>query len=125
MAIALAEHVEPRARGVRAPALPAQPIPGGGSEGGRSPPPSRMSTWPLLSIITWAPFAGAVLIMFTARHRPLLVRGLAIGSTGLSLLCSLLIYVTYDREAASFQFYEEVALVPPLGIKYQLGVDGM
>jgi NADH-quinone oxidoreductase subunit M len=84
-----------------------------------------MNGWPILSIITWAPFVGAVLIMFTARHRPLLVRGLAVTSTGIALLGTLLIYFTYDREAAGFQFYEEISLVPPLGIKYQLGVDGM
>src|SRR5437867_6734840 len=63
--------------------------------------------------------------MFPARHRPLLVRGIAVASTGLSLLAALAIYAAYDREAAGFQFYEELALVPPLGIKYQLGVDGM
>ena len=27
-------------------------------------------TVPLLSIITWSPFIGALLIMFTARHSP-------------------------------------------------------
>ena len=37
-----------------------------------------MNGWPVLSIMTWAPFVGAVLIMFTARHRPLLVRVLAL-----------------------------------------------
>src|SRR5213593_3859178 len=84
-----------------------------------------MSGWPVLSVITWAPFVGAVLIMFTARHRPLLVRGIAVASTGLSLLAALAIYAAYDREAAGFQFYEEIPLVPPLGIKYQVGVDGM
>jgi NADH-quinone oxidoreductase subunit M len=81
--------------------------------------------WPVLSIITWAPFVGAVLIMFTARHRPLLVRWLAVASTGVALGLSLVIYAAYDRAAAGFQFYEEIVLVPPLGITYQLGVDGM
>ena len=84
-----------------------------------------MAGWPVLSIITWAPFAGAVLIMFLARHRPRLVRWLAVISTALSLVLSIAIYVAYDREAAGFQFYEELALVPPLGINYQLAVDGM
>src|SRR5262249_24706292 len=101
------------------------PVRGGGSEGGRSPPPRSMSGWPVLSIVTWAPFAGAVLIMFTARRLPLLVRLIAVASTSVTLVTALLMYVAYDREAAGFQFYEEIALVPPLGIKYQLGVDGM
>ena len=78
-----------------------------------------------LSIIMWSPFVGAVLIMFLARHRPLLVRVLALITTAIPLVLSIAIYVGYEREAAGFQFYEELSLVPPLGINYQLGVDGM
>ena len=78
-----------------------------------------------LSIITWSPFVGAVLIMFLARHRPLLVRVLALITTAIPLVLSIAIYVAYEPEAAAFQFYEELSLVPPLGINYQLGVDGM
>jgi NADH-quinone oxidoreductase subunit M len=84
-----------------------------------------MTQFPSLSVITWAPFVGAVLIMFLARHRPLLVRWIALVSTGVSLALSIRIYAVYEREAAGFQFYEELPLVPPLGINYQLGVDGM
>ncbi len=80
---------------------------------------------PLLSLITWAPFLGALLIMFTARRSPLAVRLIALGSTGLSTALSFWTYVSYDREAAGFQFYEKLVLVPPLGIAYELGVDGM
>jgi NADH-quinone oxidoreductase subunit M len=79
----------------------------------------------VLSIITWAPFVGALLIMFTARRRPLAVRLIATGSTGLSAILSVWVYGTYEQEAAGYQFYEKVALVPPLGISYELGVDGM
>jgi NADH-quinone oxidoreductase subunit M len=80
---------------------------------------------PVLSIITWAPFIGALLIMFTARHRPLAVRLIAVAASALSTALSVWVYVQYDREAAGFQFYEKVSLVPPLGISYELGVDGM
>ena len=84
-----------------------------------------MNGWPILSIMTWAPFVGAVLIMFTARHRPLLVRMISVVTTGISLVTAILAYIAYDRDAAGFQFYEELALVPQLGIKYQVGIDGM
>jgi hypothetical protein len=33
-----------------------------------------MITIPILSLITWMPFIGAILIMFGARHNPFLVR---------------------------------------------------
>jgi NADH-quinone oxidoreductase subunit M len=82
-------------------------------------------TFPILSLITWAPFVGALLIMFTARRSPRAVRLMAVASTGLSTILTLWIYVRYDREAAGFQFYEKLSLVPPLGISYELAVDGI
>jgi NADH-quinone oxidoreductase subunit M len=86
---------------------------------------ASMTGFPTLSVITWSPFVGAVLIMFLARHRPLLVRWISLVAAAISLLLSIRIYWAYEREAAGFQFYEELSLVPPLGINYQLGVDGM
>jgi NADH-quinone oxidoreductase subunit M len=83
------------------------------------------AVFPVLSVITWAPFIGALLIMFTARHRPLAVRLIALAATAVSLVLAIAIYVAYDREAAGFQFGERVLLVPPLGIAYELGVDGI
>ena len=82
-------------------------------------------TFPVLSVITWSPFVGALLIMFTARRSPLAVRLIAAVTTAISTLLSLWIYVRYEREAAGFQFYEKIPLVPPLGISYELAVDGM
>jgi NADH-quinone oxidoreductase subunit M len=80
---------------------------------------------PVLSLITWAPFIGALLIMFTARHRPQAVRLIAAISTGVSAVLALWLYVAYDRQASGFQFYEKLPLVPPLGINYELAIDGM
>ena len=84
-----------------------------------------LTTFPVLSIITWAPFVGALLIMFTARRSPLAVRLIALVSTGIATILSVWLYVAYDREAAGFQFYERLPLVPPLGITYELAVDGI
>ena len=80
---------------------------------------------PELSIITWAPFVGALLIMFTARHRPRAVRWIAAVTTGISAVLSIHVYAAYDYETAGFQFYEKLPLVPPLGISYELGADGI
>jgi len=84
-----------------------------------------MTGLPVLSVITWAPFVSALVIMFGARHRPLLVRWTAVVGTGVSLALSLWLYAAYDRTAGGFQFAERVALVPTLGISYELAVDGM
>jgi NADH-quinone oxidoreductase subunit M len=84
-----------------------------------------MNSVPLLSVMTWAPFVSALLIMFTARRRPLLVRWISVAGAAVSLVASLWVYWAYDRVAAGFQFREELPLVPSLGISYLAGVDGI
>lgn len=69
-----------------------------------------MIPFPVLSVITWSPFVGALLIMFCARHRPLAVRLIALVTTAVSIVLSVFIFVVYDREAAGFQFYEKVQI---------------
>jgi NADH-quinone oxidoreductase subunit M len=83
-----------------------------------------LNVW-LLTLITWAPFVGAVLIMFTARHHPLAVRLIAAVTTGFSLVLSIVAYARYDMEAAGFQFYKKISLVPSLGISYEVAADGI
>jgi len=84
-----------------------------------------MSGFPVLSVMTWAPFVAALIVMFFARHRPLLVRWTSAAGATVSLVASLWLYWTYDRAAAGFQFQEEFSLVPSLGISYLLAIDGI
>jgi NADH-quinone oxidoreductase subunit M len=84
-----------------------------------------MNRIPILSVMTWSPLVSALVIMFLARHRPLLVRWTATIGAAISLVASLWVYVNYDRAAAGYQFREEFALVPQLGIRYLMGIDGM
>jgi NADH-quinone oxidoreductase subunit M len=86
---------------------------------------SPVIPFPVLSVITWSPFIGALLIMFTARRSPLAVRLIALVAALVPAVLSVFVFVEYDREAAGFQFYEKVPLMPPLGINYELAVDGM
>ncbi len=81
--------------------------------------------WPVLSLLTAAPFLGAVLIMFGGRSRPAAVRGIAAGATALSLALAVYVYLAYRPEVPGFQFYERYPLVPAFGIAVELGVDGI
>jgi NADH-quinone oxidoreductase subunit M len=75
--------------------------------------------------MTWSPFVAALVVMFFARHRPLLVRWVSLVGATISLICSVWVYWAYDRAAAGFQFTEQFALVPALGISYLFAVDGI
>ena len=79
---------------------------------------ARVTGLPILSIMTWAPFVAALVIMFFARQRPLLVRWTSLIGATVSLVASVWVYWSYDRAAAGFQFNEEFSLVPSLGITY-------
>lgn len=81
--------------------------------------------FPVLSIITWAPFISALIIMAFARHSPKLVRYTSVIGSSLSLVLSIWLYVAYDHSANGFQFHEHLAIVPSMGISYDLAVDGM
>jgi NADH-quinone oxidoreductase subunit M len=84
-----------------------------------------MNGIPILSVMTWAPFVSALVIMLFARHRPQLVRWTAVAGAAVSFAASVWVYWAYDRAAAGFQFREELSIVPSLGISYLLAVDGM
>ena len=84
-----------------------------------------MNGVPILSIMTWAPFVAALIVMFFARQRPLLVRWASLAGATVSLVASVWVFCQYDRQLAGFQFQEEFALVPSLGISYLFAVDGI
>ena len=79
----------------------------------------------MLSILTWAPFVSALIIMALGRSRPLLVRWTALAGAAVSTAGALWVYASYDMAAGGFQFFEQIQLVPSLGISYQLAIDGM
>jgi NADH-quinone oxidoreductase subunit M len=75
--------------------------------------------------VTWAPFVSALFIMAFGRSRPLFVRWTALAGTSVSMLGALWLYGSYDMTLGGFQFFEELPLVPTLGISYQLAIDGI
>ena len=71
--------------------------------------------------MTWAPFVAALVIMFFARHRPLLVRWTSLARRDRvagRVAVGLLGLRPRARPASSSS--EEFALVPSLGISYLL-----
>jgi NADH-quinone oxidoreductase subunit M len=84
-----------------------------------------MTGFPILSVMTWAPFVAALFIMAFGRSRPRFVRLTALAGSAVSTVCALWLFANYDMTTAGFQFFEEVALVPTMGISYQLAIDGM
>jgi NADH-quinone oxidoreductase subunit M len=83
-----------------------------------------MSEYSLL-IILFAPFFGAIALIFVPRQKALLVRMTAGIAAGVSLLASFYVFLAYDTAKGGFQFIQRYAWSEELGIAFYLGVDGI
>ncbi len=83
-----------------------------------------MGEYALLYIL-FAPFAGALALIFVSNRQPSLVRGIAASAAFVSLVASLYIFYGYDPVRGGFQFVQKFAWSKELGIALYLGVDGI
>jgi NADH-quinone oxidoreductase subunit M len=87
-----------------------------------------MSDWPILSLVTFLPTAGAVLILLLRGEAEAVARNaryLALWTSLITFLLSLVLWFRFDRASADFQFVEQAAWIPAFGIRYHMGVDGI
>ena len=91
-----------------------------------------METWPLLSIVTFAPLVGALLILVMVRGdreaTDRNARWLALWASLATFLISLLIWINFETGTADFQFVEKAAWFSIPGgytLSYHMGVDGI
>jgi NADH-quinone oxidoreductase subunit M len=79
----------------------------------------------LLSIITWLPLVGALIILFVFRKdNARAIKRFATAWFGLVFIVSLAL-IGYDRAAGGMQFIEDLQWIPIIGARYQMGVDGV
>ncbi len=79
----------------------------------------------LLSIVTFLPAAGAVLVFLLPRRQEALTKAAALAVTVVAFAASLPLYWGFDSAVADYQFVELRAWMPTLGISYHLGIDGI
>jgi NADH-quinone oxidoreductase subunit M len=82
---------------------------------------------PILSIITFLPLIGALIILFTrgdGARTAQTARWVALITTIIELVLSVYIWANFDGSTAAFQF-EEKANWLGFGIDYHMGVDGI
>ena len=85
--------------------------------------------FPILSLITWLPLVGGLIIMSRARRRGdrRLQRALdrAVDQPDRVRRCRWSCGCKFDPAEPGFQFVESVVWMPQWGIAYKLGVDGI
>ena len=79
---------------------------------------------PILSLITFLPLAGALLLIFLPKENKTLLYGIALTLTAVVFLVSLSLYFGFDAQAEGPQFVEKTGWLG-FGIQYHLGIDGI
>ncbi|MES0026249.1 MULTISPECIES: NADH-quinone oxidoreductase subunit M [unclassified Mesorhizobium] len=86
-----------------------------------------MTAWPILSLVTFLPLVGVLLILFIRDDSPNArrnIRAIAFTTTAATFIISLFIWTGFDNSQAGFQFVEKFAWLDS-GISYHMGVDGI
>ncbi|MGD0103971.1 MAG: NADH-quinone oxidoreductase subunit M, partial [Rhodopila sp.] len=84
--------------------------------------------FPILSLITWLPLAGCLVIMMVRGDEQTVAtnaRWTALWTSLLVFVLSLVLWVSFDTSEPGFQFNEHVTWLPEYKVGYSMGVDGI
>src|ERR1051325_9809860 len=89
-----------------------------------------MSHWPLLSLVTFLPLIGAAFIMLARGDESVVARNarnIALSTSLIVFVLSLLLWIGFDTNAAGFQFVERADWysIGGFAINYHMGIDGI
>ena len=86
-----------------------------------------MTGWPILSVVTFLPILGALFIFAIRGDDEIALRNtrfVAMWTTIITFILSLLIWINFDAGTAEFQFVEKTEWLGG-AINYHMGVDGI
>jgi NADH-quinone oxidoreductase subunit M len=79
----------------------------------------------ILSVITFFPLLGALILVFIRRKNETLIKSLAFIISLIDFFFSLYLYSGFQADTLGMQFREKLAWIPDWGISYQVGIDGI
>src|SRR4029434_4770824 len=79
----------------------------------------------ILTMVTFAPAAGAILLLLFSKNNVKAIRAIALVVTLLTFALSLHLITHFDSATSNFQFVVNVPWIPSIGIDYSMGVDGI
>ncbi len=79
----------------------------------------------MLSLITFLPAIGALLISFIPREREGAIRSAALAISLVTFALSMGLFITFNPAITGMQFEEYAKWIPQIGISYHIGIDGI
>jgi NADH-quinone oxidoreductase subunit M len=86
--------------------------------------PIAYAPFPFLSTILLCCLAGLLAILITPSDQTRMIKWISAAFSGLTLVVSIYLFLTYDKAVGGMQFAEKIDWVPSMGISYFNAVDG-
>lgn len=83
----------------------------------------QMISYPILSIITFFPLFGVLLILLIKNAQT--AKYIALFTTVANLVIAMPVYLNFDKSYAGFQFVEAYQWISTINASYKMGVDGI
>ena len=80
---------------------------------------------PILSLVTWLPLVGAIILIFVPKTQKEVIRLFANVWALLCFLVSIPLVLNFDKTLKGLQFIEDYQWIPLIGARYQIGIDGL
>jgi NADH-quinone oxidoreductase subunit M len=80
---------------------------------------------PILTILTFLPIIGGIIVIGLGADKKLLARWLALGVSFLSLALAIFLWSQFKATSGEIQFEEQYSWIPTLAAQYHLGIDGL
>src|SRR3954470_5979280 len=84
-----------------------------------------MQGFPLLSLLTWLPIAGGLVVLALGERGIKAGRWVALVVALVAFIASIPLFTTFDATTADLQFVEQMPWIPAFHSTYYLGVDGI
>jgi NADH-quinone oxidoreductase subunit M len=81
--------------------------------------------FPILTLITFFPLLGAVLLLFLDKEKKETIRRVTLFVALLEFIFSLPLFFQFRLDTVGMQFQEKVPWIPDYGMSYFLGIDGI
>lgn len=83
-----------------------------------------MDQW-ILTLLTFIPLLGAVIILFLPSGNKNLIRWMAVGTTTVCLLLAVWLFMDFDRTKVGMQYEVKLSWIESFNIEFYLGIDGL
>jgi NADH-quinone oxidoreductase subunit M len=81
-----------------------------------------LADWPLLSIATWLPIIGGMIVLLSGDQG---ARRLALVFSLATFVATLPLYAGFDVTSSAMQFREHAPWLPSFNVNYAMGIDGI